>query len=91
MAHHQECHRAEIGISVRGAYRGKGIGTRLLKRSEEWARSNSISQIELTAHASNPAIALYKRFGFKIMGRIPNGFCIEGDYHDIVSMFYKLP
>lgn len=66
-----EVHREDIpylyldDFSVGGPYRGRGIGTALLHRAEEYATSLGIPHLILHVEASNTgARRLYRRMGF---------------------------
>ena len=89
-SHYQENHRIHIGVSVKKGYRGKGLGTLMLKKAKTWAKENSILSIELEAIAINPAVKLYKSLGYKEIGRIEKGFKANEEYHDVISMQYTL-
>ncbi|MHA1520778.1 MAG: GNAT family N-acetyltransferase [Promethearchaeota archaeon] len=53
-------------IAVSKLYRGKGIGTQLLKAVEDYAREKGFKFITLEVINTNPrAHALYERFGFE--------------------------
>jgi ribosomal protein S18 acetylase RimI-like enzyme len=54
----------ELGIALLPEYRGKGIGTALLKHMLESARA-SYPAISLSVSPNNPALRLYERLGFK--------------------------
>jgi GNAT superfamily N-acetyltransferase len=54
----------ELAIAVLPAYRGQGVGTRLLSHLLETARFTSPS-ISLAVRAINPAVHLYERLGFE--------------------------
>ena len=58
---------AYIGIVfVDGLYRRKGIGTRLLKEAERWAKDRGVFSLALTVFDKNkPALVTYKKFGFR--------------------------
>lgn len=72
-------HVATLGMSVKQAWRGKGVGRALLTEAIAWAPTAGISRIELYVYVRNaPAIALYERFGFVTEGRRRN-FIREGD------------
>lgn len=72
-------HVATLGMSVAVAWRGRGVGAALLTDAIAWAEGAGITRIELYVYARNePAIRLYKRFGFEIEGRRRN-FIREGD------------
>jgi RimJ/RimL family protein N-acetyltransferase len=74
-------HVATLGMSVKQAWRGKGVGRELLTAAIEWAPSADIKRIELYVYARNArAIALYERFGFVLEGR-RRGFIREGDVY----------
>jgi len=52
-------------IFVRKKHRGKGIGTFLLQKAQEWAINRGDHQIGLQVFAQNQtAIALYQKLGF---------------------------
>lgn len=59
-------HRGVLwGVYVRPAWRGSGLGERLVRRVIEHARAESTEILELTVSAGNrPAAALYERLGF---------------------------
>ena len=54
-------------IHVIDAIRSRGIGTRLIERILDRARNNG-SKVALNAIRGNPAIALYDRLGFRVVG-----------------------
>lgn len=81
-------HQCLFVILVGEEYRGKGIGTVLMKALEK--RAKEMFQIEilhLEVYENNPAISLYKRLGFKEYGRHP-GYLKEpdGTYYDKIVM-----
>jgi putative acetyltransferase len=83
-------HRGSLGISIRKQYRGKGIGTALLRETIERCRGK-FEILELTAFATNPgARALYKRFGFMDYGYMPRAIKRAGIYIDEWFMYLKL-
>ncbi len=63
-------HVAELGMSVRVDWRGKGVGSALLAAAIELCDNwLAIKRLELTVYTDNAAaIALYKKFGFEIEG-----------------------
>ena len=85
-------HRAEFGISIEKAYYGKGIGTALTQACIECAKTAGYKQLELEVVAENTnAIALYKKFGFKEIGRNPRGFCSRyTGWQELISMLLVL-
>ncbi|MGA8164388.1 MAG: GNAT family N-acetyltransferase [Waddliaceae bacterium] len=63
-------HQCEFGIIIGGGYRGKGIGSVLLHRLIYLAKDRfQIELLHLQVYEGNPAINLYKRFGFEEFGR----------------------
>jgi len=58
----------EIGIGVLYDYRGKGIGTRLLKELLQKAGTDGIIKLSLSVDPENYALKLYKQFGFQPVG-----------------------
>jgi GNAT superfamily N-acetyltransferase len=58
-----------ISMWVDPAYRGQGIGRRLVEHVLDWARSNGANSVSLWVTESNsPAIELYARCGFRSTG-----------------------
>ena len=57
----------ELNISILPDYRGKGIGTNLLKTIISELHSNRVKGISLSVSHGNPAQKLYHFFGFKLM------------------------
>lgn len=63
-------HQCEFGIIVGGGNRGFGIGGLLLKNLMHLAKENfRIELLHLQVYAENPAMRLYRRFGFREFGR----------------------
>ncbi|OLP60186.1 GNAT family N-acetyltransferase [Xaviernesmea oryzae] len=80
-----------IMVYVRGHFRGRGIGDRLVEAVVDRARERGLRQVELAASAENPAaIALYRRHGFKHVGLMPAGMLHEGREIDEVIMVRRL-
>ena len=81
-------HQALFVILVGEKYRGKGIGTFLLKELFKKARYEfNIEILHLEVYENNPAISLYKRLGFKEYGTHPKYLKdLEGAYFDKVMM-----
>ena len=55
----------QLGIALEQAYRRKGYGERLLRAALDAAHEAGYTQVSLTVHPANPAIALYERCGFR--------------------------
>jgi ribosomal protein S18 acetylase RimI-like enzyme len=85
-------HSAVLGMGVVAAYRGQGIGSRMLASTLELARAHGIRRAELSVRADNaPAIALYRRFGFVEEGTCRNYICVDGVDHDTLLMARLAP
>lgn len=84
---HALAHRGTLGMGVLPAWRGRGLGTRLLQAAIERAWANGLTRIELEARADNErAIALYRRAGFQPDGVARRAMCFSGQYFDAVRM-----
>jgi ribosomal protein S18 acetylase RimI-like enzyme len=57
-------HTPELAISVQNEFRGKGIGTALLRAMLDLLQRAGYGQISLSVQKENPAADLYKRLGF---------------------------
>jgi len=56
------------GIAVRGDFRGKGVGSKLLDEIARYASENNYNRIRLDVIDTNPrARKLYERRGFKVV------------------------
>ncbi|MDI6806188.1 MAG: GNAT family N-acetyltransferase [Candidatus Aenigmarchaeota archaeon] len=88
---HSRSHVAEIILSIDKKYRKLGIGTRMIKLLIEIAKSLKIKIISLTVVANNIAARnLYKKLGFKEVGKIPEGRRYGNKYYDEILMVKKL-
>ena len=57
-------------IAIAKAARGQGLGSKLLRRAEQEARSLGLASMRLEVAADNtPAIALYRKMGYEVFGR----------------------
>lgn len=80
-------HVAKFGMAVKKGQQGKGIGNALMQTminlADNWL---NLHRIELTVYTDNePAIALYKKFGFAIEGEAVDCAYRNGDY---VNAYY---
>ena len=80
-------HCGVLGMGLLPPFRGKGNGAALINATLAEARRKSIIRIELTVYANNkPAIALYKRVGFKREGRLRCAVLLDGHCMDMILM-----
>jgi RimJ/RimL family protein N-acetyltransferase len=81
-------HSATLGLSVRKAFQGKGIGTLLMKTTIDWARaSGTLRRLDLRVYHDNTrAIALYKKLGFEVEGRRRQSILRDGQLIDDIEM-----
>jgi ribosomal protein S18 acetylase RimI-like enzyme len=80
-------HTAVLGMGVVTAYRGRGIGSRMLATTLELALERGIRRSELIVRTDNAAaIALYRRFGFVEEGTCRNYMRVDGVDYDALLM-----
>ncbi|MHB1909393.1 MAG: GNAT family N-acetyltransferase [Nitrososphaerales archaeon] len=77
-----------LGMIIIDGYRESGIGSALMDYGIKWARKqDEIEKISLSVFSTNKrAIGLYKKFGFKIEGRLERQFILKGKYADEIEM-----
>ena len=81
-------HTANLGIGVLPEAQRQGVGSALMQAlcdyADGWAQ---LLRIELTVFADNAAaIALYRRFGFRVEGTHRAYAMRQGQYTDVLSM-----
>lgn len=80
-------HRASLGISVLKEYWNHGIGTDMMTILVGYAVDNKIEVVDLEVVCSNVnAIALYEKFGFKVIGTYEKFMKIGDRYLDAYLM-----
>jgi ribosomal protein S18 acetylase RimI-like enzyme len=80
-------HSAVLGLGVSAEYRGRGIGTALLRATLEAARARGLTRVELTVREHNArATALYAKFGFEVEGVKKNAVLVDREYEDLICM-----
>ena len=81
-------HVGEIGMAVRDDWQGKGVGRELMQAAVELAEKwLNLSRLELEVYTDNePAIRLYKKFGFAIEGTLVRFAFRDGQYVDAYAM-----
>ncbi|MDR0943741.1 MAG: GNAT family N-acetyltransferase [Ruminococcus sp.] len=56
----------EFAIALYSEYRGRGIGTNLMREMLELLRSKGYKQTSLSVHKNNYALKMYKAVGFEV-------------------------
>jgi ribosomal protein S18 acetylase RimI-like enzyme len=80
-------HGGSVGMGLLPAYRGRGLGGRLLQACLDKARARGLTRITLQVRADNErAIALYRRLGFEIEAQLLRGMRFDGVYYDALQM-----
>lgn len=79
---------ATIGMAVGAPWRGRGVGTALMAACVEWAREAGVHKLSLEVFPWNePAIALYRKFGFLEEGRLRKQYRRQsGELWDVLVM-----
>jgi phosphinothricin acetyltransferase len=83
-------HTAGLGVFVRRAHRGRGVGSELLRELEVQARKIGVEVLCLEVYSVSPAVELYRRLGYAEYGRLPGGIMYRGGYVDAVSMYKRI-
>jgi RimJ/RimL family protein N-acetyltransferase len=84
-------HVAEVGLMVAAAERRRGIASALMEEAFKWARATGVSKVELEVFPHNePAIALYRKLGFREEGLRRRRYRVGGAYVDALLMALDL-
>jgi RimJ/RimL family protein N-acetyltransferase len=76
-------HSGVLGMGLRRAHRGHGIGRSLIRMTLEASRARGITRVELTVRADNErAKRLYEQAGFAVEGFCRNHVYVDGMYYD---------
>jgi ribosomal protein S18 acetylase RimI-like enzyme len=82
-----QAHRGVFGVGLLPQYRGRGIGTKLIKKALAASRAFGLHRVELTVREHNiGAIELYKKQGFEIEGVQRDAVLVDGVYEDVICM-----
>jgi L-phenylalanine/L-methionine N-acetyltransferase len=81
-------HSGHFGMAVRDDWQGKGVGTKLLEAALDLADNwLGLTRLDLRVFVANVvAIALYRKFGFKIEGTHERFALRGGEYVDAYVM-----
>ena len=80
-------HSGRLGMGLLPAYRGKGLGRRLLDAVLAEAWNTGLERIDLEVYASNEAaVALYRKTSFQTEGVKRRARFFEGSYEDVLIM-----
>lgn len=81
-------HVASFGMGVHDAWQGKGVGSALVAATIDFAGNwLNVTRMELSVFVDNePAVNLYKKFGYEIEGRQRNFAFRDGAYADVYNM-----
>ena len=85
-------HVSDFYIGIDKNYRRVGLGRKMLDiLFMEGKRKLNTEMVTLEVVSSNhPALRLYKKMGFRTMGRIPKGRKYGKKYHDSILMYKSL-
>ncbi|MBE7433528.1 MAG: GNAT family N-acetyltransferase [Anaerolineales bacterium] len=86
--HPRRRHTGQIGMAVRDDFQGQGVGSALMQAATDLADNwLNLRRLELEVYCDNePAVKLYKKFGFEIEGTLKGYAFRAGEYVDVYSM-----
>jgi RimJ/RimL family protein N-acetyltransferase len=81
-------HVSRLGMGVRKAQWGRGIGRSLVDVALQWARqAKDVERLALQVYASNEAaLALYESTGFQVDGRLEREVRLDDGLEDLITM-----
>ena len=83
-------HTGVLGIAIKKAYRGRGIGRALMESTLKRCKG-TFEQVILEVFDSNPrALSLYRKMGFKEYGKMPKAIKRGEDYITLNLMYRRL-
>jgi putative acetyltransferase len=89
---HTVQHRGTLGMGLLPAWRGQGLGRRLIEAAIARAWGRGLTRVELEVRVDNaPAIRLYERVGFRHEGLRRHGIRVDGAYVDVHAMGLLAP
>lgn len=86
--HPRRRHAGQIGMAVQDDLQGQGVGTALMQAAMDVADNwLNLQRLELEVYTDNePALRLYKKFGFGIEGTLVRFAYRAGQYVDVYMM-----
>ena len=80
-------HAGVLGMGLLPRFRGRGIGTNLIRSALATARIVGLHRVELTVREANiGAIELYKKVGFEIEGLQRDAVRVDGADENVICM-----
>lgn len=81
-------HAGELGMMVDDAWHGRGAGSALMRAAIDLADNwLNLHRLEIYVYTDNePALALYRKFGFEIEGTLKQYAYRDGAYVDAYAM-----
>ena len=80
-------HCGTLGMALLPAWRGQGLGERLMRQTLAASRAFGFSRVELTVrHDNTRAQALYRKLGFEVEGRKRRAVLVDEVFHDLIVM-----
>ncbi|MBQ3459948.1 MAG: GNAT family N-acetyltransferase [Solobacterium sp.] len=76
---HVDDETPSLAISVRKEYRGRGIGTSLLKEMLAVLKKRGYPKVSLSVQKANPAVRLYRRCGFQTVAETAEEYIMIRD------------
>lgn len=88
----RQAHVGTLGINVKRAYRGMGLGRNLTKTAIEIAKKDErIKILQLSVYETNEiAMKLYENFGFRKTAFLPKRISYKNNYVTEIVMEYPL-
>lgn len=84
-------HVGDLGIGIRQGYRGVGIGRHVIQTLIDESRKAGLEILVLDVFDTNEsAKALYRKMGFREIGRIPHAIRKQNRYIDLVRMVLEI-
>ena len=80
-------HGGVLGMGIVEGFRGRGIGSALIRATLERAKAVGFTRVELTVREDNlRAKALYEKAGFAVEGVKRKAALFDGKYFDLILM-----